>query len=127
MGEILYTQAEAGMMSKYGGGTSGYFGTLRHRGAPIKNNGVSSGAVHFMELFETIIDVVSQGNVRRGSFAPYLPISHPDIMDFLEIGTEGNPIQKLTHGVTVDDERMQEMIDGDSKKRETWAKLLQRR
>lgn len=127
MGEILYTQAEAGMMSKYGGGTSGYFGTLRHRGAPIKNNGVSSGAVHFMELFETIIDVVSQGNVRRGSFAPYLPISHPDIKDFLEIGTEGNPIQKLTHGVTVDDERMQEMIDGDSKKRETWAKLLQRR
>ncbi len=127
MGEILYTQAEAGMMSKYGGGTSGYFGALRHRGAPIKNNGVSSGAVHFMELFETIIDVVSQGNVRRGSFSPYLPISHPDIMDFLNIGTEGNPIQKLTHGVTVDDEWMQEMIDGDADKRATWAKLLQRR
>lgn len=48
------------MMSKYGGGTSGYFGALRSRGIPIKNNGVSSGAVHFMELFETIIDVVSQ-------------------------------------------------------------------
>lgn len=127
MGEILYTQAEAGMMSKYGGGTSGYFGELRHRWASIKNNGVSSGAVHFMELFETIIDVVSQGNVRRGSFAPYLPISHPDIKEFLEIGTEGNTIQKLTHGVTVDDEWMQEMIDWDKEKRSVWAKLLQRR
>ena len=47
------------MMSKYGGGTSGYFGALRARGTPIKNNGVSSGAVHFLELFDTIIDVVS--------------------------------------------------------------------
>lgn len=127
MGDILYAQAEAGMMSKYGGGTSGFFGALRGRGAPIKNNGQSSGAVHFMELFETIIDVVSQGNVRRGSFAPYLPIEHPDILEFLEIGTEGNPIQKLTHGVTVGDQWLQEMIDGDQDKRAIWAKLLQRR
>lgn len=127
MGDILYAQAEAGMMSKYGGGTSGFFGALRGRGAPIKNNGQSSGAVHFMELFETIIDVVSQGNVRRWSFAPYLPIEHPDILEFLEIGTEGNPIQKLTHGVTVGDQWLQEMIDGDVEKRAIWAKLLQRR
>jgi ribonucleoside-diphosphate reductase len=35
--------------------------------------------------------------VRRGSFAPYLPIEHPDISEFLDIGSEGNPIQKLTH------------------------------
>lgn len=127
MGDILYAQAEAWMMSKYGGGTSGFFGALRPRGSAIKNNGQSSGAVHFMELFETIIDVVSQGNVRRWSFAPYLPIEHPDILEFLEIGTEGNPIQKLTHGVTVGDQRLQEMIDGDSEKRAIWAKLIQRR
>ena len=127
MWDILYAQAEAGMMSKYGGGTSGYFGALRSRGTPIKNNGVSSGAVHFMELFETIIDVVSQWNVRRGSFAPYLPIEHPDISEFLDIWSEGNPIQKLTHWVTVGDQWLQEMIDGDHEKRAIWAKLLQRR
>ena len=127
MWDILYAQAEAGMMSKYGGGTSGYFGALRARGTPIKNNGVSSGAVHFMELFETIIDVVSQWNVRRGSFAPYLPIEHPDISEFLDIWSEGNPIQKLTHWVTVGDQWLQEMIDGDQEKRAIWAKLLQRR
>ncbi len=127
MGGILHAQAEVGMMSKFGGGTSGYFGDLRHRGAPITDNGQSSGAVHFMKLFESIIDVVSQGSTRRGRFSPYLPIDHPDIEEFLKIGTEGDPIQELTHGVTVTDEWMQAMIDGDSDKRAIWAKVIQRR
>lgn len=127
MGSILHTQAEVGMMSKFGGGTSGYFGELRHRGAPITDNGQSSGAVHFMKLFESIIDVVSQGSTRRGRFSPYLPIDHPDIEEFLKIGTEGDPIQELTHGVTVTDEWMKEMIAGDSDKRAIWAKVIQRR
>ncbi len=127
MGDILYSQSEVGMMSKLGGGTSGYFGKLRPRGAEVKNNGVSSGSVHIMQLFEKMVDVVSQGSVRRGRFAPYLPIDHQDIEEFLEIGTEGNPIQELTHGVTVGDQWMQEMIDGDTEKRNIWAKVLQRR
>lgn len=127
MGNILYTQSEVGMMSKLGGGTSGYFGKIRHRGAEVKNNGQASGAVHIMQLFESMVDVVSQGSVRRGRFSPYLPVEHPDISEFLEIGTEGNPIQELTHGVTVTDKWMQEMIDGDTEKRSVWAKVLQRR
>ena len=127
MGDILYSQSEVGMMSKLGGGTSGYFGKLRPRGAEVKNNGSSSGSVHIMQLFEKMVDVVSQGSVRRGRFSPYLPIDHPDIKEFLEIGTEGNPIQELTHGVTVGNEWMQEMIDGDVEKRTIWAKVLQSR
>ena len=127
MGNILYTQSEVGMMSKLGGGTSGYFGNIRHRGAAVKNNGQASGSVHVMQLFETMVDVVSQGSVRRGRFSPYLPIEHQDISEFLEIGTEGNPIQELTHGVTVTDKWMQKMIDGDQDKRNIWAKVIQRR
>ncbi len=128
MGGILYTNAEVGMMSKFGGGCSGYFGDVRERGAVIgKGNGYSSGSVHFMQLFETLVDVVSQGSVRRGHFSPYLPVEHPDIMEFLDIGTEGNPIQKLTHGVTVGDKWLQSMIDGDEDKRKIWARVLQRR
>ncbi len=127
MGNILFTQSEVGMMSKLGGGTSGYFGKIRHRGAPVRNNGHASGAVHIMQLFDKMVDVVSQGSVRRGRFSPYLPIEHPDIHEFLEIGTEGNSIQQLTHGVTVSDQWMQEMIDGDAEKRAVWAKVLQRR
>ena len=127
MGQILFTHAEVGMMSKFGGGTAGYFGDLRPRGAPIKDNGYSSGSVHFMRLFETLINVVSQGSVRRGHFTPYLPVEHPDIEEFLEIGTEGNPIQEMTYAVTITDAWMEDMIAGNREKRSIWAKILQRR
>jgi ribonucleoside-diphosphate reductase alpha chain len=124
---ILYTQAEVGEMSKMGGGTSGYFGNIRHRGAEITDNGLAPGSVHFMNLFESVVDNISQGSTRRGRFSPYLPVEHPDIMEFLEIGTEGFPIQDLTHAVTVTDEFMNEMIEGDEEKRAIWAKVIQRR
>ena len=124
---ILYTQAEVGEMSKMGGGTSGYFGNIRHRGAEITDNGLAPGSVHLMNLFESVVDNISQGSTRRGRFSPYLPVEHPDVMEFLEIGTEGFPIQDLTHAVTVTDEFMNEMIAGDEEKRAIWAKVIQRR
>ena len=124
---ILYTQAEVGEMSKMGGGTSGYFGNIRERGAEITDNGHAPGSVHFMNLFESVVDNISQGSTRRGRFSPYLPVEHPDIMEFLEIGTEGFPIQDLTHAVSVTDEFMNDMIGGDNEKRAIWAKVIQRR
>ncbi len=127
MAQILYAQSEVGMMSKYGGGTGAFFGHLRGRGTPITDNGTSSGSVHFMQLFESLLNVVSQGSTRRGSFASYLPIDHPDIHEFLEIGTEGNEIQIMTTAVTVSDEFMKAMVAGDKDKRATWAKVIQRR
>ena len=114
-------------MCKMGGGTSGYFGNIRGRGAEITDNGHAPGAVHFMNLFQSVVDNISQGSTRRGRFSPYLPIEHPDIKEFLEIGTEGFPIQDLTHAVTVTDEFMEKMIAGDKQKRATWAKVIQRR
>lgn len=124
---ILFTQAENGEMSKMGGGTSGYFGNIRGRGSKITDNGKAPGAVHFMNLFENVVDIISQGKTRRGRFSPYLPIEHPDAEEFLEIGTEGFPIQDLTHAVTVTDEFMEKMINGDKKARKLWAKVIQRR
>lgn len=124
---ILFTQAEVGEMSKMGGGTSGYFGNIRGRGAEITDNGHAPGSVHFMNLFQSVVDNISQGSTRRGRFSPYLPVEHPDIMEFLEIGTEGAPIQDLTHAVTVTDEFMNDMIAGDKDKRAIWAKVIQRR
>lgn len=124
---ILDTAKEVGMMSKFGGGTSAYFGAVRGRGAPITNNGQSEGSVNFMRLFNTLIDVTKQGSTRRGAFAAYLPIDHPDIHEFLNIKTEGNPIQGIFTGVTVPDYWMQQMVDGDKDKRALWAKVLQMR
>ena len=127
IGSILYTQAENGMLMKGGGGTSGYFGELRHRGATIRNSGESNGAVHFMQLFDTLANVISQGNVRRGYFSAYLPIEHADSDEFLDIGTEGNPIQGLTTGITVSSEFINRMVNGDKEARRLWAKVLKRR
>lgn len=109
------------------GGTSGYFGELRHRGTAVTDNGKSSGSVSFMKLFDTAMDVVSQGGVRRGAFAAYLDIDHPDIEEFLHIKDIGNPIQNLFYGVCVPDYWMNDMIEGDMEKRRIWAKVLESR
>src|SRR5690554_7711096 len=83
------------MQTKIGGGTSGYFGALRGRGSAVTDNGQSSGAVSFMKLFDTAMDTISQGGVRRGAFAAYLDIDHPDIKEFLKIKDIGSPLQNL--------------------------------
>jgi len=127
MEDILYKTAEVGMMSKMGGGTSGYFGEGRPRGAKISVGGQSSGPVHFMELFDKVTNVISQGSARRGSFAAYLPVEHPDVLEFLQIREDGNPIQEMSVGITISDEWMQEMIAGDMNKRSIWARILRKR
>ena len=127
MASILEAIAEVGMLSKFGGGTSGYFGELRHRGAPIKDSGESSGSVHFMKLFDELSNTVSQGSVRRGYFSAYLPIEHEDFYEFIGIGTDGHPVQNITHGITVSDSFMKRMIEGDKEARKRWAKVIQSR
>ena len=124
---ITHKMGEVIMQTKIGGGTSGYFGELRHRGTAVTDNGKSSGSVSFMKLFDTAMDVVSQGGVRRGAFAAYLDIDHDDIEEFLQIRDIGNPIQNLFMGVCVPDYWMQDMIDGDTDKRRVWAKVLESR
>lgn len=124
---IARAHAEVMMMTKYGGGTSGYFGELRSRGSAIRKNGKSDGSVHFMRLFETLITVMSQGSTRRGNFAPYLPVSHKDIMEMLSLRTEGCPIQDLSPGICVKNDWLHDMVDGDMDKRAIWARALETR
>ena len=125
---ILGTKhAEVAIMTKTGGGTSGYFGEIRGRGESISSGGESTGSVHFMESYNKLMSVVSQGNVRRGSFAAYLPIDHKDIEEFLKIRGEGNEIQDLSIGVCVSDEWMKSMIDGDKEKRRIWGLVIKKR
>ncbi len=123
---ICYTQSEISMMSKHGGGTAAKF-NLRGRGFPIKGgrNGKTGGAVHFMQCFNTNINVFSQGATRRGSFAAYLDIDHPDIMEFLTIKSEASIIHDISFGVCIRDYWLKEMVDGDKQKRKVWAKVLE--
>ena len=124
---ILFTASEVGMMTKLGGGTSAYFGKLRPRGAPIRDNGYSNGSFSFAKLFDRMIEVFSQGSTRRGQCAAYIDIEHPDIEEWLWIQREGCDIQLLYWGVCVGNEWLQQMRDGDAEKRRLWAKVLQAR
>lgn len=124
---ILEKNAEVGMMSKLGGGTSAYFGALRPRGAKISVGGESSGPVHFMEMYDKVASVISQGSARRGAFAAYLPIEHPDVEEFLKIRSDGHPIQEMSIGITITDQWMKEMLDGDSSKRKIWGLVVKKR
>jgi ribonucleoside-diphosphate reductase alpha chain len=127
MESILMKNAEVGMQTKLGAGTSGYFGAIRPRGHVINSGGTADGPVHFMNLTETQVDVVAQGSVRRGSFAAYLDVESPDIMEFLECREEGSTIMHLSLGVCISDEWMNSMIHGDNNKRTVWARILRKR
>tara|TARA_R110001592_G_scaffold72192_2_gene220551 strand:- start:3066 stop:4712 length:1647 start_codon:yes stop_codon:yes gene_type:complete len=127
MEKILSKISEVGTMSKVGGGTSAYFGDVRHRGAPISTGGSATGIHPQLTVFDSLTNYVSQSNVRRGSFAAYLPIDHQDIHEFLHIRGEGDSIQDLSIGVTVSDEWMKSMIAGDKAKRILWGKVIKKR
>ena len=117
---------EVAMETKLGGGTSGYF-KLRSIGSPIKGGGVSSGLMSFVELFDTTTKVVSQAGVRRGAFAAYVDIEHPEIEKFLTVKDKQSSLQSINTGICVSDEWMKLMEDGDKEKREIWAKILKSR
>lgn len=125
--QITETNSEVGVMSQMGGGTSGYFGHIRARGSAIKNNGKSDGSFNFARMFDTTIDVISQGTSRKGHFAGYIDIEHGDVEEWLGIHTEGNPIQLMHYGVCVGNDWLKEMEEGDEEKRTLWAKILQRK
>lgn len=127
MDDILHCNAETGMMTKHGAGTSAYFGGLRPRGSNISMGGKSFGAVHFMQMFEKTTQIVSQSNIRRGSFAAYYPVEGDDIEEFLEVREDGNPIQDISIGVCITDAWMNEMRSGDKKKEKIWRRIIKKR
>lgn len=124
---ILGKTAEIGKMTQLGAGTSAYYGALRPRGSVISTGGTADGPVHYMELVSATTNIVSQGNVRRGHCAVYLPVEHPDIKEFLNLREEGSSIQNLSLGVCISDAWMEEMIAGDKVKRKLWARIIQKR
>jgi len=124
---ILNAGREIGMMSKYGGGTSAFLGNIRPRGGAISTGGKADGPVHYARIYNTVVDVCKQSEARRGACAVYLPVEHKDIEEFLDIGTEGNPIQNLQYGVTVTDAWLKSMKGGHQEKRKIWAKIIQHR
>src|SRR5918998_4269096 len=91
-----------------GGGIGSYWGNLRGIGEKVGRNGKTSGVVPFIRVMDSLTLAISQGSLRRGSAACYLPVSHPEVEEFIEIRrpTGGDPNRKalnLHHGILVPD------------------------
>lgn len=119
---------EVAALSKNGGGVGSYFGELRPSGSPIRGGGKSGSIVDWMRLYDRTAATVSQGNTRRGSFAFYIPIDHPDLMDALRAKdhSQGDPRQFIDSNlaVTVTDEWIESMLSGDPHKQEIFSEVL---
>ena len=99
-------------LASKGGGIGTYWGNVRSIGEKVSNSGRTSGIVPFLSVQDRLTLAISQGSLRRGSAAVYLPISHPEIEEFIEIRrpTGGDPNRRtlnLHHGVVVCDKFMQ--------------------
>lgn len=114
MDGIMYAASEIGMLTKLGGGTSAYLGDIRPRGTPITGNGHADGPAHFARLLNAVMQVSRQGS-RRGYLAAYLDVTHPDILEFLKIGSDSSDIQNITTGVCFSDQFMRDAFYGLNK------------
>jgi len=121
LGGILDLWQENVWLAAKGGGIGSYWGNLRSIGEKIGKVGKTSGIIPFIKVMDSLTMAISQGSLRRGSAACYLPIDHPEIEEFIEMRrpTGGDPNRKtlnLHHGVLVSDAFMR-AVETDSQ----WA------
>ncbi len=108
-------------LASLGGGIGSYWGNVRSIGEKVGRNGKTSGIVPFIRVMDSLTLAISQGSLRRGSAAIYLPVWHPEIEEFAEIRrpTGGDPNRKalnLHHGVLIPN-RFMEAVENN----EEWA------
>ena len=145
---------ENAFLSSVGGGVGGSWSDVRSVGSTTSNGSESTGVIPFMKVVDAEMLAFSQGVTRRGSYAAYLDISHPEVEEFLDVRkpTGGDVNRKsvnLHHGVLIDDKFMDiieqatrvegfddswDLIDPHSKKviktvsaKTLWVKLIQNR
>lgn len=114
---IFATYTENGELSANGGGIGTFWGNVRGINAKVRGGGRSSGVIPFLKIQDAVTEGVSQGNLRRGSAAAYLPIDHPEIEEFIDMrkANGGDPRRKclnLFNGVTISDKFMTSVDSG---------------
>src|ERR1700710_2364742 len=108
-------------LASKGGGIGSYWGNLRSIGENVGKNGKTSGVIPFIRVMDSLTLAISQGSLRRGSAAVYLPVTHPEIEEFIELRRPngGDPNRKalnLHHGIAIPDAFMR-AVEND----EEWA------
>lgn len=131
-------------LASRGGGIGTYWGNVRSIGEKVKGNGKTSGIIPFIGVQDRLTLAISQGSLRRGSSAVYLPVWHPEIEEFVELRrpTGGDPNRKslnLHHGVVISDAFMEAVENDDAwelksphdqntvsivKARDVWIRIL---
>ena len=144
MRDILDTWRENGFLASSGGGIGTYWGHIRSIGEKVGINGKTSGVIPFVKVQDSMTLGISQGLLRRGSAAAYLPVWHPEIEEFIDVRrqTGGDPNRRslnIHHGVVIDDAFMNAVESGAGyelrspntgkvikkvKARELWVKIL---
>lgn len=122
---------ELAMLSKNGAGVGMYLGDIRGRGATIKGNGKSEGIIPWCKVYDSTVISVSQGSTRRGAAAVYTGVRHTDIEEFINMrrptGDMNRRCLNLNHGISITDEFMQSIINGNQKDRHLWMEILKAR
>jgi ribonucleoside-diphosphate reductase alpha chain len=141
---IVDTWNENVWLAARGGGIGTYWGNVRSIGEKVKGNGKTSGIIPFIKVQDSMTLAISQGSLRRGSAAMYLPINHPEIEEFIDLRrpTGGDPNRKalnIHHGVSITDDFMEAVehnkdwdlvspkdhqVMATIKARDLWIKLL---
>ena len=115
---IVNLWSENVWLAAKGGGIGSYWGNLRSIGEKVGRVGKTSGIIPFIKVMDSLTLAISQGSLRRGSAACYLPIDHPEIEEFIEMRrpTGGDPNRRalnLHHGVLVTDAFMRAVETDD--------------
>jgi ribonucleoside-diphosphate reductase alpha chain len=130
---IFSTLRETALLAKNGAGTAINFSDLRTEGSQISTGGKSNSVLDWIELYADTMSKVAQNAQRRGFLTAYLSLDHPEIMDFLKIGTNELPADKqrffqtITTGIIIPKGWRQALKDGDKEKRAIFTKVLNNR
>ncbi len=131
-------------LASRGGGIGSYWGNIRSINERVRDNGKTSGIVPFIKVQDSMTLAISQGSLRRGSSAVYLPVDHPEIEEFIDIrrptgGDTNRRSLNIHHGIVISDTFMQAVIDDKDwdlisprtkevmntiKARDLWVKIL---
>lgn len=116
---------ETAMLTKYGFGTSAYMGNVRGRGSDISVGGKASGVLPVIRGFVQDMSDVSQGNTRRGAWAGYLEVDHPDFNEVIDY-LYNNP-DNFNMGWIITDAFMARLNDGDKDAISRYKKIMKTR
>ena len=115
---IINLWQENSWLGSKGGGIGSYLGNVRSIGEKINNTGVTSGVIPFMKVMDSLTLAISQGSLRRGAAAIYMPVSHPEIEEFLAMrkptgGDYNRKCLNINHGIAITDSFMRAVEQGD--------------